>query len=72
MQPVRHLEGTLQQNAKVNRYVLGLCNEKRDSKKNQYEAEIAKEYGKANRRVQQAVKKAKEDWIATQCEEIEY
>ena len=36
-----------------------------------YEAEGAKEYRKANRRVQKAVKKAKEDWIGAQCEEIE-
>ena len=42
----------------------------RDLKK-QYEAEGAKEYREANRRVQKAVKKAKEDWIGTQCEEIE-
>ena len=43
----------------------------RDSKKKRYEAEGAKEYREANRRIQKAVKKAKEDWIGTQCEEIE-
>ena len=37
-------------------------------KKKQYEA---KEYRDANRRSQKAVKRAKEDWIGAQCEEIE-
>ena len=50
--------------------VLDLCDERRDFKK-RYEAEGAKEYRGANRRVQKAVKKAKEDWIGAQCEEIE-
>ena len=36
-----------------------------------YEAEGAKEYREANRRIQKAVEKAKEDWIGAQCEEIE-
>ena len=40
-------------------------------KKKRYEAEGAKEYREANRRIQKAVKKAKEDWIDAQCEEIE-
>ena len=40
-------------------------------KKTRYEAEGAKEYREANRRIQKAVKKAKEDWIGAQCEEIE-
>ena len=40
-------------------------------KKKGYESEGAKEYREANRRVQKAVKKAKEDWIGAQCEEIE-
>ena len=42
-----------------------------DLKKKQYEAEGAKEYRESNRRIQKAVKKAKEDWIGAQCEEIE-
>ena len=37
-------------------------------KKKRYEAEGAKEYREANRRIQKAVK---EDWIGAQCEEIE-
>ena len=41
--------------------VLDLCDERRDLKKKRYEAEGAKEYREANRRVQKAVKKAKED-----------
>ena len=51
--------------------VLDLCDERRDLKKKRYEAEGAKEYREANRRVQKAVKKAKEDWLGAQCEEIE-
>ena len=42
----------------------------RDLKK-RYEAEGAKECREANRRIQKAVKKAKEDWIGAQCEDIE-
>ena len=42
----------------------------RDLKQKRYEAEGAKEYSKVNRRIQKAVKKAKEDWIGAQCEEI--
>ena len=51
--------------------VLDLCDERKDLKKKRYEAEGAKEYREANRRIQKAVKKAKEDWIGAQCEEIE-
>ena len=47
---------------------LDLCDERRDLKKKWYEAEGAKEYREANRMIQ---KKAKEDWIGAQCEEIE-
>ena len=50
--------------------VLDLRDERRDLKK-RYEAEGAKQYRKANRMVQKAVKKAKEDWIGAQCEETE-
>ncbi|MEW8544147.1 MAG: hypothetical protein AB2693_11490 [Candidatus Thiodiazotropha sp.] len=38
-------------------------------KKRRYEAE--EEYRKANKKVQKALKTAKEDWIDTQCNEIE-
>ena len=55
----------------VTKDVFDLCDERRDLKKKRYEAEGAKEYREANRRVQKAVKKAKEDWIGAQCEEIE-
>ena len=51
--------------------VLDPCDERRDLKKKRYEAEGAKKYREANRRIQKAVKKAKEDWIGAQCEEIE-
>ena len=55
----------------VTKDVLDLCDERRDLKKKRYEAEGAKEYRKANRRIQKAVKKAKEDWIGAQVEETE-
>ena len=55
----------------VTKDVLDLFDERRDLKKKPYEAEGAKEYREANRRIQKAVKKAKEDWIGAQCEEIE-
>ena len=55
----------------VTKDVLKLCDERRDLKKQQYEEEGAKEYREANRRIQKAVKKANEDWIGAQCEEIE-
>ena len=55
----------------VTKDVLDLCDERRNLKKKLYEAEGAKEYREANRRIQRAVKKAKEDWIGAQCEEIE-
>ena len=54
----------------VTKDVLDLCGERRELKKKRYEAEGAKEYREANRRIQKAVKKAKEDWIGAQCEEI--
>ena len=55
----------------VTKDVLDLSDERRDLKKKRYEAERATEYREANRRIQKAVKKAKEDWIGAQCEEIE-
>ena len=51
--------------------VLDLCDERRDLKTKRYEAEGAKEYREANRRINKAVMKAKEDWIGAQCKEIE-
>ena len=55
----------------VTKDVFDLCDERRDLKKKRYEAEGAKEYREANRGIHKAVKKAKEDWIGAQCEEIE-
>ena len=55
----------------VTKDVLDLCDKRRYLKKKLHEAEGAKEYREANRRIQKAVKKAKEDWIGAQCEEIE-
>ena len=53
----------------VTKDVLDICDKRRDLKKKRYEAEGAKEYREANRRIQKAVKKAK-NWIGAQCEEI--
>ena len=36
-----------------------------------YEEKGAKEYRKANKRVQKALMKAKEDWMDNQCKEID-
>ena len=44
---------------------------RRDLKKRRYEEEGAKEYRKANKMVQMALKKAKENWIDIQCKEID-
>ena len=55
----------------VTRDILDLCDERRNLKKKRYEAEGAKGYREANKRIQKAVKKANEDWIGAQCEEIE-
>ena len=54
----------------ITKDVLDLCNERRNVKKRRCEAEGAKAYREANMRIQKAVKKAKEDWIGVQCEEI--
>ena len=71
MQPVRYLgRNAAGKNPWVTKNVLDLCDEGRDLKKKRYEAEGANEYREANRRIQKAVKKAKEDWIGAQCEEI--
>ena len=71
MQPVRYLvRKAAGKKPWVTKDVLDLC-ERRDLKKKRYEAEGAKEYREATKRVQKAVKKAKEDWIDAQCKEIE-
>ena len=48
--------------------VLDLCDDRRDLKKRRYEVEGAKAYREDNKRIQKAVKNAKEDWIGVQCE----
>ena len=72
MQPVRNF-GKKRRRKKpwVTKDVLDFCDERRDLKKERFEAEGAKNYSEANRMIQKAVKKAKEDWIGAQCEEIE-
>ena len=72
MQPVRYLgRNAAGKKQWVTKDVLDLCDERRDLKKKRYEAEGAKEYREANRRIQKAVKKGKEDWIGAQYQEIE-
>ena len=72
MQPARYLgRNAAGKKPWVTKDVLDLCDERRDLKKKRYKAEGAKEYRDANRRIQTAVKKAKEDWIGAQCEETE-
>ena len=72
MQPARYLgRNVAGKKPWVTKDVIDLYDERRDLKKKQYEAEGAKEYREANRRIQKAVKKAKEDWIDAQCKEIE-
>ena len=71
-QPVRYLgRNAAEKSHGSSKDVLDLCDERRDLRKKRYEAEGAKEYSEVNRRIQKAVKKAKEDWIDAQCEEIE-
>ena len=55
----------------ITKDVFVLCDDRRDLKKKQYEAEGENVYRKANKRIQKSVKKAKEDWIGVQWEEIE-
>ena len=45
-----------------NKAVLDHCDEMEDLKKKGYEAEGGKAYREANKRIQKAVKKTKEDW----------
>ena len=72
MHPVRYLgRNVAGKRPWVTRDVLDLCDERRNLKKKRYEAGGAEEYREANKRIQKAVKKAKEDWIVSQCEEIE-
>ena len=50
---------------------IALLDDIKDLEKKQYNTEEAKAYRESNKRVQKAVKKAKEVWIGVQCEEIE-
>ena len=55
----------------VTRDVLNLCDARRDLGKRRYEEEGAKEYRKANKRVQKTLKKAEEGWIDTKSKDID-
>ena len=45
----------------ITKYVLDLCGERSDFKQMRYQAEGAKAYREANKRIESAVKEAKED-----------
>ena len=51
--------------------VLDLYDGRSYLKKRRYEAEGAKAYREVNKRIQKAMKEAKEDWVGDQYEEIE-
>ena len=51
--------------------VLDLCDKRRELKKNKSDAEGAKQYGAVNQQVKKGMKKAKENWIEEQCQNIE-
>ena len=53
--------------------ILDLCDKRRElkKKKNKNDAEGTTEYRTVNRQIKKGMKKAKEDWIGEQCENIE-
>ena len=53
--------------------ILDLCDKRRElkKKKNKTDAEGTTEYRTVNRQLKKSIKKAKEDWIGEQCENIE-
>ena len=52
--------------------LLKLCDERRDLKKTKYESkEGAHKYRQADKQVKMRMLKAKEDWIADQCNNVE-
>ena len=55
----------------ITRDVFDLCDERRDLKIKRYAEKGAKEYRKANKMIQKALKTAKEDWMDTQCKEFD-
>ena len=63
------VQRTLDEKTCITKDVLDLCGEGRDLKKRRCEAEGAKAYRKACKRLQKVVKKVKEDWIGLECEE---
>ena len=71
MQPVRYLGRNATGKGHWSSKMFSTSLMRGDLKKKRYEVERAKKYREANRRFQKAVKKAKEDWIGAQCEEIE-
>ena len=71
MHPVRYLERNFAEKSHESPNVLDLCDDRRDLKEKRYTVEEAKDYRKANGRIQKAAKKAMEGWIDNQCKEFE-
>jgi len=51
--------------------ILDLCDQRRNLKREKYTAEGAKQYRIMNNKVKACMRKAKENWIQSQCNEIE-
>ena len=52
-------------------HVLDMCDKRRELKKKKNEAEGARQYRAINHRIKKSMKKAKENWIEEQCQDIE-
>ena len=50
---------------------LGLCDKRRELKQKRNEAEGVKQYRAVNRKIKDGMKRAKENWIENQCQDIE-
>ena len=51
--------------------ILDLCNERRELRKKSFEPEGSVKYKEVNNNIKRCMKKAKENWIREQCNEIE-
>ena len=51
--------------------ILNLCDKRRELRKNRFEPEGSEKYKEVNNNIKRCMNKAKENWIAEQCREIE-
>ena len=51
--------------------ILDLCDKRRELRKKRFQPEGAEKYKEVNNKIKWCMKKAKENWIAEQCSEIE-